>query len=81
MEQLTPHTQLVAANEDSIRMIARADILRHSLVGTICRLLPSMPMGVWRDAMAKAKAVDMMDNADALTTCPQPKQQTQLLAA
>ena len=45
MEQLTPHTQLVAANEGSIRMIARADILRHSLVGTICRLLPSMPMG------------------------------------
>jgi hypothetical protein len=39
------------------------------------------PMTVWRDVMAKAKAVDMMDNADALTTCPQPKQQTQLLAA
>jgi len=39
------------------------------------------PMTVWRDAMAKANAVDMMDNADALTTCPQPKQQTQLLAA
>ena len=36
---------------------------------------------VWRDAMARANAVDMMDNADALTTCPQPKQQTQLLAA
>jgi len=39
------------------------------------------PMTVWRDAMAKTKAVEMMDNADALTTCPQPKQQTQLLAA
>ena len=36
---------------------------------------------VWRDAMARANAVDMMDNADALTTCPQPKQQTQLLVA
>ena len=31
------------------------------------------PMAVRRDAMAKANAVDMMDNADALTTCPQPK--------
>jgi hypothetical protein len=31
-------------------------------------------------ALAKTNAVDMMDNADALTTCPQPKQ-TQLLAA
>ena len=39
------------------------------------------PMAVWRDAMPRANAVDMMDNADALTTCPQPKQQTQLLAA
>jgi hypothetical protein len=29
--------------------------------------------------MAKARAEDMMDNADALIT--QPKQQTQLLAA
>jgi hypothetical protein len=35
-------------------------------------------MAVWRDAMAKAKNVDMMDNADALTTCPQ--QQTESLA-
>jgi hypothetical protein len=26
MEQLTPHTQMVAADEDSIRMIARADL-------------------------------------------------------
>jgi putative transposase len=40
-----------------------------------------VPMAVWRDAMARANDVDMMDNADALTTCPQPKQQTQLLAA
>jgi putative transposase len=39
------------------------------------------PMAVWRDAMAKANAADMMANADALTTCPQSKQQTQLLAA
>jgi hypothetical protein len=39
------------------------------------------PMTVWRDAMAKAKAVDMMDNADALTTCPQQRQQTESLAA
>ena len=29
------------------------------------------PMAVWRERMQAAKAVDMMDNADALTTCPQ----------
>jgi putative transposase len=39
------------------------------------------PMAVWRDAMARANAVDMMDNADALTTCPQQQQQTKSLAA
>lgn len=42
------------------------------------------PMAVWqegvRDALG-AKAVDLMDNAHALTTCPQQKQQTQPLAA
>ncbi len=38
------------------------------------------PMEVWRDAMADATAVDMMDNAAALTTCPQ-QQQTKPLAA
>lgn len=38
------------------------------------------PMEVWRDAMADAAAVDMMDNAAALTTCPQ-QQQTKPLAA
>jgi putative transposase len=39
------------------------------------------PMAVWRQAIADAKAVDMMDNAPALPTCPQPQQQTQPLAA
>ena len=38
------------------------------------------PMAVWREAMQAAKAVDMMDNADALTTCPQQQQQTESLA-
>jgi hypothetical protein len=31
-------------------------------------------MAVWREGVAAAKAVDMMDNAAALTTCPQQKQ-------
>ena len=35
------------------------------------------PMAVWREGMAAAKAVDMMDNAAALTTCPQQQQQTE----
>jgi putative transposase len=39
------------------------------------------PMAVWREAFADAKAVDMMDNASALPTCPQPQKQTQPLAA
>jgi putative transposase len=39
------------------------------------------PMAIWREAIAGAKAVDMMDNASALPTCPQPKEQTQPLAA
>ncbi len=39
------------------------------------------PMAVWREGMAAAKAVDMMDNAAALTTCPQQQQQTNSLAA
>src|SRR6476620_6390201 len=39
------------------------------------------PMAVWRERMQAAKAVDMMDNADALTTCPQQQQQTKSLAA
>jgi putative transposase len=34
------------------------------------------PMAVWRDGAA-TRAVDMMDNARALPTCPQPKQQQQ----
>jgi len=34
------------------------------------------PMAVWRDGAATT-AVDMMDNARALPTCPQPKQQQQ----
>ena len=29
------------------------------------------PMAVWREATAGVKAVDMMDNAAALPTCPQ----------
>ena len=39
------------------------------------------PMAVWREATAGGEAVDMMDNASALPTCPQPQQQTQPLAA
>ena len=39
------------------------------------------PMAVWRERMQAAKAVDMMDNADALTTCPQQQRQTKSLAA
>ncbi|WFU23512.1 integrase core domain-containing protein [Bradyrhizobium sp. CB1717] len=39
------------------------------------------PMAVWRERMQAAKAVDMMDNADALATCPQQQQQTGFLAA
>lgn len=39
------------------------------------------PMAVWRQGMAAATAVDMMDNADALTTCPQQQQMTKPLAA
>ncbi len=42
------------------------------------------PMAVWRDGTSGAlgeSAVDMMDNARALPTCPQPQQQQQLCAA
>ena len=39
------------------------------------------PMAVWRGATADACAVDMMDNAVALPTCPQQRQQTKPLAA
>jgi hypothetical protein len=39
------------------------------------------PMAVWREDGAGPRAVDMMDNAAALPTCPQPQQQTQPLAA
>jgi putative transposase len=37
------------------------------------------PMAVWRSGIA-ARAVDMMDNARALPTCPQPQQQQQQTA-
>jgi len=39
------------------------------------------PMAVWRDGAAAPKAVDMMDNAGALPTCPQPQKQTLPLVA
>jgi putative transposase len=39
------------------------------------------PMAVWRERMRTAKAVDKVDNADALTTCPQQQQQPESLAA
>jgi putative transposase len=39
------------------------------------------PMAVWREVTASARAVDMMDNAVALPTCPQRQQKTQPLAA
>jgi hypothetical protein len=38
-------------------------------------------MAVWRERMRAANAVDTVDNADALTTCPQQQQQTESLAA
>jgi len=44
-------------------------------------LADQTPMAVWREAIAGAGAVDMMDNASALPTCPQPQKQTQPLAA
>jgi putative transposase len=39
------------------------------------------PMAVWREAVARAEAVDMMDNASAWPTCPLQRKQTQPLAA
>jgi putative transposase len=39
------------------------------------------PMAVWHERMQATKAVDMLDNADAWTTCPQQEQQTASLAA
>ena len=39
------------------------------------------PMAIWREAVAAAGAVDMMDTASALPTCPQQQKQTQSLAA
>jgi putative transposase len=39
------------------------------------------PMAVWREASAGDGAVDMMDNASALPTCPQRQNQTQPIAA
>jgi putative transposase len=44
-------------------------------------LTDRVPMAVWREAIAGAGAVDMMDNASALPTCPQQQKQTQSLAA
>ena len=38
-------------------------------------------MAVWRESWASLTAVDMMDNASALPTCPQQQKQTQPLAA
>jgi putative transposase len=39
------------------------------------------PMSVWRSDMARVEAVDMMDNAEALTTYPQQEQKNAPLAA
>ena len=39
------------------------------------------PMSVWREGLEMARAVDMMDNAIALTTSPQHQQKTKPLAA
>ena len=39
------------------------------------------PMAVWREAIAVDGPVDMMYNASALPTCPQPHKQTQPIAA
>ena len=38
-----------------------------------------MPMAVWREAIVGAGAVDMMDNASALPTCPQRNSRRSLL--
>jgi hypothetical protein len=38
-------------------------------------------MAVWREAIAGAGPVDMMDNASALPTCPRAHKQTQPIAA
>jgi hypothetical protein len=35
-------------------------------------------MSIWREAAAVATTVDMMDNATALSTCPQQQQQMKL---
>jgi putative transposase len=42
-------------------------------------LADRMPMAVWREAIVGARAVDIMDNASALPTCPQPQQQRRSL--
>jgi putative transposase len=39
------------------------------------------PMTVWLEGATATRGVDMMDNAAALTTCPQQQQQTTPLAA
>jgi putative transposase len=39
------------------------------------------PMAVWHDGATDPMAVDMVDNASALPTCPQRQKQTQPLAA
>jgi putative transposase len=44
-------------------------------------LADRVPMAIWRESTAGAWAVDMMDNASALPTSPQPQKQTQPLAA
>ena len=44
-------------------------------------LADRMPMAVWREAIVGARAVDMMDNASALPTCPQPNSRRSLLLA
>jgi putative transposase len=39
------------------------------------------PMAVWCEAVADVKALEMMDDASASPTCPQPQKQTQPLGA
>jgi putative transposase len=64
---------------------AKAGIGHWIALPNNCRLHQALgyraTMAVWREDMAGAKALDLMDYAAALTTCPQPQQQTEPLAA
>ncbi len=48
---------------------------RHPALGS------RAPMALWREAIARARAVAMRDNASALPLCPKPQQQKKPLPA